>query len=104
MKKTTALVLTALAALALFAAPAVAADRHKVYLITMDQMDQHWAGMDAGAKKAAEKAGNIDYVWKAPDIKDDAKQIEIVNNAVAAGAEVILIAANGPNAVTAALK
>jgi len=104
MKKTTALILTCLAALALCAAPAFAADKHKVFLITMDQMDQHWANMDAGAKKAAAAAGNIDYVWMAPDIKDDAKQIEIVNNAVAAGAEVILIAANGPNAITAALK
>ncbi|MDR2726270.1 MAG: substrate-binding domain-containing protein [Candidatus Adiutrix sp.] len=104
MKKTTALVLACLAAIFLCAAPAFAADKHKVFLITMDQMDQHWANMDFGARKAAEEAGNIDYAWMAPDIKDDAKQIEIVNNAVAAGAEVILIAANGPNAVTAALK
>jgi ribose transport system substrate-binding protein len=79
-------------------------DKHKVYLITMDQMDQHWVNVDAGAKKAADELGNIDYTWLAPDVKDDAKQIEAINNAVAGGAEAILLAANGPDAVTAALE
>jgi ribose transport system substrate-binding protein len=78
--------------------------KHKVYLITMDQMDQHWVNVDAGAKKAADELGNIDYTWLAPDVKDDAKQIEAINNAVAGGAEAILLAANGPDAVTAALE
>ncbi|WP_050697159.1 ABC transporter substrate-binding protein [Anaeromassilibacillus senegalensis] len=77
---------------------------HKVYLITMDQMDQHWVNVDAGCKKAVEELGNVDYTWLAPDVKDDAKQIECVNNAVAGGAEAILLAANGPDAVTASLK
>lgn len=79
-------------------------EKHKVYLITMDQMDQHWVNVDAGCKKAVEELGNIDYKWMAPDVKDDAKQIETINNAVAGGAEAILLAANGPDAVTAALK
>ncbi|HEY4543954.1 MAG TPA: ABC transporter substrate-binding protein [Tissierellaceae bacterium] len=79
-------------------------DKHKVYLITMDQMDQHWVTVDKGAKKAVEELGNVDYQWFAPDVKDDAKQIESINNAVAGGAEAILLAANGPDAVTAALK
>lgn len=78
--------------------------KSKVYLITMDQMDQHWVNVDAGCKKAVEELGNIDYTWLAPDVKDDAKQIETINNAVAGGAEVILLAANGPDAVTASLK
>jgi len=79
-------------------------DSSKVYLITMDQMDQHWVTVDGGAKKAADEAGNIEYTWLAPDVKDDAKQIECINNAVAGGADVILLAANGPDAVTGALK
>ena len=83
---------------------ASAGGNHKVYLITMDQMDQHWVNVDAGCKKAVEELGNVDYTWLAPDVKDDAKQIECVNNAVAGGAEAILLAANGPDAVTAALK
>jgi len=76
----------------------------KVYLITMDQMDQHWKAVDEGAQKAAAELGNIEYKWLAPDTKDDAKQIECINNAVADGADVILLAANGPDAVTSALQ
>lgn len=76
----------------------------KVFLITMDQMDQHWQHVNAGCEKAVAEVGGIDYKWLAPDVKDDNKQIESINNAVAAGADVILLAANGPNAVTAALK
>ena len=76
----------------------------KVFLITMDQMDQHWVKVNEGAETAAKELGNIDYTWSAPDIKDDAKQIECVNNAVAAGADCILLAANGPDAVTSALR
>lgn len=77
---------------------------YRVYLITMDQMDQHWVTVDGGAKKAASELGNVNYRWLAPDVKDDAKQIEAINNAVASGAQAILLAANGPTAVTAALK
>ncbi|MDR1559103.1 MAG: substrate-binding domain-containing protein [Clostridiales bacterium] len=79
-----------------------------MYLITMDQMDQYWANIDAGCKKAVEElnaaGSSIEYIWQAPDVKDDAKQIEVINNAVAAGAQVILLAANGPDAVTSALQ
>ncbi len=81
-----------------------AAESYKVYLITMDQMDQHWVNVDAGCKKAADELGNVEYKWLAPDVKDDAKQIECINNAVADNADAILLAANGPDAVTAALE
>lgn len=75
-----------------------------VYLITMDQMDQYWVRVNEGAKKAAAEDGSIKYRWIAPDIKDDSKQIECINNAVAAGADAILLAANGPTAITSAVK
>lgn len=77
---------------------------YKIQLITMDQMDQHWANVDKGAQKAVSELGNVDYKWNAPAAKDDAQQIECINNAVAQGANAILLAANGPDAVTAALK
>lgn len=79
-------------------------ENYKIYLITMDQMDQHWVTVDKGAQEAVKELGNIDYQWLAPDVKDDAKQIESINNAIAGGANAILLAANGPDAVTAALK
>ena len=40
----------------------------------------------------------------APNTKDDALQIEQVNNAVAGGYDAILVAANGPDAISGALK
>jgi len=81
-----------------------ASGEYKVFLITMDQMDQHWVNVDAGCQKAVAELGNVSYRWMAPDVKDDAKQIEMINNAVASGAQAILLAANGPTAVTSALK
>lgn len=78
-------------------------EKYSVVLVTIDSMDQHWVNMDKGCKKAAEELG-VDYQWIAPDVKDDSKQIECINNAVAGGCDAILIAANGPDAVTAALE
>lgn len=79
-------------------------EKYKIFLITMDQMDQHWVNLNKGAEKAAEELGNVDLTWLAPDVKDDAKQIESINNAISGGAQAILLAANGPDAVTSALK
>lgn len=76
----------------------------KVILITMDSTDQHWVSVDKGAKEAAAELGNVEYKWMAPDKKDDAQQIERINNAVADGANAIMIAANGPDAITASLE
>ena len=77
----------------------------KVYLITMDQMDQHWQNVNKGAKEVADANGDaVEFKWSAPDKKDDAQQIDKVNNAVSDGAKVIMIAANGPDAISSALK
>lgn len=83
---------------------AASGETYKVILITMDSTDQHWVSVDKGAQKAAEELGNVEYKFMAPDKKDDAQQIERVNNAVADGADAIVIAANGPDAITAALQ
>lgn len=89
------------AAAATGAAPAEKA--FTVYLITMDKMDQHWVKVDEGAKDMATALG-LNYKWDAPDVKDNAKQIEAVNNAVADKADLILLAANDPKAISEAVK
>ncbi|MDC7250351.1 MAG: substrate-binding domain-containing protein [Sphaerochaetaceae bacterium] len=105
MKKALLIVtLSIFTVMGLFAQGQNESSNKKVYLITMDQMDQHWQNVNAGCEKAVAEFGGIDYKWLAPDVKDDNKQIESINNAVAGGADVILLAANGPNAVTSALK
>lgn len=101
-KLISALLATAMVS-SMVAGTAMAEDDISVILITMDSTDQHWVSVDAGAQEAADELG-VTYQWMAPDKKDDAQQIERVNNAIAAGADAIMIAANGPDAVTAALE
>jgi ribose transport system substrate-binding protein len=85
--------------------PSGTPEKAKVYLITMDQMDQHWQNVNKGAEEvAAANSDLIEYKWSAPDKKDDAQQIDKVNNAVSDGAKVILLAANGPDAISSALE
>lgn len=75
----------------------------KIALITMDSIDQHWVTLNEGAQAAAKELGvSVDFM--APNTKDDALQIEQVNNAVAGGYNAILVAANGPDAISGALK
>ncbi len=76
---------------------------YKIALITMDSIDQHWVTLNEGAQKAAKELG-VTVTYMAPNTKDDAQQIEQVNNAVSAGCKAILVAANGPDAITSALK
>ena len=75
---------------------------YKIALITMDSIDQHWITLKEGAEKAASELG-VELVFMAPNTKDDAQQIEQVNNAVAGGCNAIIVAANGPDAISSAL-
>lgn len=79
------------------------AQTFKVALITMDRIDQHWVTLEGGAKKAAAELG-VTLVNMAPNVKDDAQQIEQINNAVSSGCNAIVVAANGPDAVSSALR
>ena len=74
-----------------------------IALITMDSIDQHWVTLNEGAQKAAKELG-VTVQFMAPNTKDDAQQIECVNNAVSAGAKAIIVAANGPDAISSALE
>lgn len=79
------------------------AEGEKIALITMDSIDQHWITLNEGAQKAAEELGvTVDFM--SPNTKDDSQQIECVNNAVAGGYQAILVAANGPDAISSALQ
>ncbi|MGN0293880.1 MAG: substrate-binding domain-containing protein [Lachnospiraceae bacterium] len=75
----------------------------KIALITMDSIDQHWVSLNEGAQEEAKKQGvTVDFM--SPDTKDDSKQIECVNNAIAGGYDAIMVAANGPDAISGALQ
>ena len=76
---------------------------YKIALITMDSVDQHWVSLKEGAEEEA-KADGVTVDFMAPDVKDDAKQIECINNAVTGGYDAILVAANSEDAVSGALQ
>ena len=82
---------------------AKASKEYRIALITMDSIDQHWVTLNEGAQKEAEALG-VSVTFMSPNTKDDAQQIECVNNAVAGGYEAIMVAANGPDAISSALK
>ena len=75
----------------------------KIALITMDSIDQHWVKLNEGAQAKAAELG-VEVTFMSPNTKDDAQQIEAVNNAVAGGYNAILVAANGPDAISSCLK
>ena len=75
----------------------------KIALITMDSIDQHWITLNEGAQAKAEELG-VEVSFMAPNTKDDAQQIECVNNAVAGGYDAIMVAANGPDSISSALQ
>lgn len=102
MKKRTMGIVCAVAMASTLCLSASAADE-KIALITMDSIDQHWVTLNEGAQEAAEELGvTVDFM--SPNTKDDSQQIECVNNAVAGGYNAILIAANGPDAISSALE
>ena len=74
-----------------------------VILVTMDGLDNHWVNVDAGASAAAEELG-IQYQWMQPDKKDTQLQIEVLNNAIAAQPDVLVVAAVDPDAIVSTLQ
>ncbi len=106
MKKLFALVIALVLALS---ATAALAEEYTIYLVTMDLEDQHWVSVDEGAQAAvaeAKEAGiDVRYVWTGPTTgKNDAAQIECINNAYADNANVILLASNGPDTEVATIE
>ncbi len=79
-------------------------EKYTVYLITMDLTDSYWKSIDDGCREAVGELGNITYKWIGPDSHDDALQSACVDEAVADGANAILIAANSADGVNDSLK
>ena len=78
----------------------------KITLITMDQMDVHWVKLEKAAKVEELKASgvNIDYNWLAPEKKDNAQQIQMIETATNDGSDVIIISVNDSTACNDALQ
>ena len=83
-------------------------DPIKITLITMDQMDVHWVKLEKAASAKVEElkaAGvNIEYNWLAPEKKDNAQQIQMIETATNDGSDVIIISVNDSTACNDALQ
>ena len=83
-------------------------DPIKITLITMDQMDVHWVKLEKAAHAKVDElkaAGvNIDYNWLAPEKKDNAQQIQMIETATNDGSDVIIISVNDSTACNDALQ
>lgn len=76
---------------------------YKVYLITQDKTTEFYHILDDGASDMAFLLG-INYAWTAPEKKNNNEQIEFLNQAVQNGANLILLAANDPAAISSAIE
>lgn len=75
----------------------------RIALITKDASDKYWVTINEGAQRAAQELG-VTVTHMAPEIKDTAKQLAQINNAVAQGYGAIVVAADDPDAVGDALQ
>jgi ribose transport system substrate-binding protein len=67
--------------------------RWKVIVIPKGTTHEFWEAVHAGAVKAASDLGNVEVVWLGPQKEDErSQQIELVQSAVAAGVDGIVLA------------
>ena len=69
------------------------AKKWRVMVIPKGTTHEFWKTIHAGALKAAEELGNVEVIWQGPQKEDDrSQQIQLVQNAVAAGVDGIVLA------------
>ncbi len=65
----------------------------RVMIIPKGTTHEFWKTIHAGAKKAADELGNVEIIWQGPTKEDDrTEQIKLVQNAVAAKVDGIILA------------
>lgn len=67
--------------------------RFTIYLITKNQASNYWQQLDAGCRKAVKEMGGIEYHWTASPKTNIQEQKELIDEAVASGADAILLSA-----------
>jgi ribose transport system substrate-binding protein len=69
------------------------AKKWKVIVIPKGTTHEFWEALHAGTLKAADELGNVEVIWLGPQKEDErGKQIELVQSAVAAGVDGIVLA------------
>jgi ribose transport system substrate-binding protein len=67
--------------------------KYRVIVIPKGTTHEFWKTLHAGTLEAAKELGNVEVIWQGPQKEDDrVQQIQLVQNAVAAGVDGIVIA------------
>ncbi len=65
----------------------------RVIVIPKGTTHEFWKTLHAGTLNAADQLGNVDVIWQGPQKEDDrVQQIQLVQNAIAAGVDGIVLA------------
>jgi ribose transport system substrate-binding protein len=65
----------------------------RVIVIPKGTTHEFWKSLHAGTLKAADELGNVDVIWQGPEKEDDrVQQIQLVQSAIAAGVDGIVLA------------
>ncbi len=64
----------------------------RVMVIPKETTNEFWRTIHAGALQAERDLGNVEVVWQGPEKEDRVQQIQIVQGAVAAGVDGIVLA------------
>ena len=65
----------------------------RVIVIPKGTTHEFWKTLHAGTLKAAEELGNVEVIWQGPQKEDErVQQIQLVQNAIAAGVDGIVLA------------
>ena len=69
------------------------AKKYRVIVIPKGTTHEFWKTLHAGTLEAAKELGNVEVIWQGPQKEDDrVLQIQLVQNAIAAGVDGIVIA------------
>lgn len=79
-------------------------DSYRVYLITMDNLDEFWVNVDAGCRKAVMEENQIGYTWISPLEKSIDGQISCIQQAINNEADAIILAASDETALNEVLQ
>jgi ribose transport system substrate-binding protein len=74
-----------------------------VQLITTDRGFEYWGLLNQGATDMAMLMG-VNYTWEAPVNRSTEQQIELINNAVEQGVEALIVVADEPVMISAAIE
>ena len=67
--------------------------KYRIIVIPKGTTHEFWKTIHAGAKKAADELGNVELIWQGPQKEDDrVQQIQLVQNAIAAKVDGIVLA------------